>query len=263
MSEHADKKLSNAFVTSAAVSAQERQTALRYRCEGIPTNKFKVNNTCPFCDSKDGANHTLMSCKFSPLDNMRTERHKSCARSYFLAVAQGKRGNAMKMVDVGSKLKRNGTALAHIPSSIPESIIPLTKRQQKKYKPDALMVIRCDPKADGAYDMAHDTVVLLEFKFCADTFYVKQLHERTHHTQHDELVTLLQQHGWKNVVTHHIRTGVGGTIFKSALQLLFHLGVSKKHARATMKTIHMTSIKHLTSMINTRQHYYKHNLRPH
>ena len=167
------------------------------------------------------------------------------------------------MVDVGSAQKRKGTVLAHLPSHIPASIIPLTSKQQRKYRPDAVMVIRHDAAAQGAFDKDRDTLVILEFKFCADTFYPKQITEHTYQHQHDDLIRLLREHGWKNITTHHIRMGVGGSVFSSALQTLMRLGVSKKHAWNTMKSIHIYSIQHLSSMINTRQHFYKHNLHPH
>ena len=68
---------SHLFSTSKRTTFQERRAALRFRggCllhTGIHTQPAPL---FPSCSSPDSMSHILMSCKFAPLDNLRTDRH--------------------------------------------------------------------------------------------------------------------------------------------------------------------------------------------
>jgi hypothetical protein len=166
------------------------------------------------------------------------------------------------MIDIGSPDKRStmSTSLSSLPSSIPPSILDVPSTQRRSFKPDGLMIVKHNPSA-RSYNRSLDVVHIIEFKYCHDAFYSTSLSQ--HVAQHTGLRAKLHSQGWQNVSIHHLRMGVGGSVFQPTISTLTSiLGVSQDSADALAKALHFFSISHLSTMISTRFFYCSPHCRP-
>ena len=125
--------------------------------------------------------------------------------------------------------------------------------QRRSLKPDGLMIIKRNPSAP-VYNRALDVVHIIEFKYCSDAFYSTSLSQ--HANQHTALQSLLRSQGWQNVSIHHLRMGVGGSIFLPTISTLTStFGVTQESANALAKALHFYTVSHLSTMMTTRFFY--------
>jgi ribonuclease HI len=246
---------SHLFLTSKHTTFSERRAALRFRGGCLLHIHTQPPPTCPLCSLPDSASHTLMSCKFTPLDNLRTDRHNHAARLIFTAIHSGAYGSSLLMVDVGSKSKRLLLAptLYPLPTSIPPTILNLTPQERQTFKPDGLFIIKSVPTR-SSYDRLTDTVHIIEFKFCVDAFYHSSI--SNHSSQHQALVAKFRSEGWHRIRVHNLRLGVGGSIFTDTRTLLTTtFGVHDSDADCLFRKLHFYSISSLSVFFKTRHHY--------
>jgi hypothetical protein len=115
------------------------------------------------------------------------------------------------------------------------------------------MIIKRNPSAT-TYNRLLDAVHIIEFKYCHDAFYSNSLSQ--HVNQHAALSSHLRSQGWQNVMIHHLRMGIGGSIFQPTLSTLTStFGISQDSANALAKALHFFTISHLSTMISTRFYY--------
>jgi hypothetical protein len=250
-------KYSHMFLSSKRTKYNERRMAIHFRggCL-LSSQQHTLGHRCPLCSSNsDSGSHVLLQCPFPPLDRLRTERHNHAARLLFSAIQSGTCGSSLIMVDIGCPTKRSATSmsLASLPSTIPTSVLDLPSTQRRSFKPDGLMIIKRNPLTTH-YNRTLDTVHIIEFKYCHDAFYSTSLSQ--HANQHTALRSQLRSQGWHNVFIHHLRMGVGGSVFKpTLLTLTSTLGVTSDSANALAKALHFYSVSHLSTMITTRFFY--------
>jgi hypothetical protein len=256
--------LSHLFITSKRTTFRERRAALRFRGGCLLQVHTQPPPLCPFCSFPDSMSHTLMSCKFAPLDNLRTDRHNHAARLLFTAIHAGSLGSSLIMVDVGSKTKRSLLAptLYPLPTSIPDTVLKLTAEERRKFKPDGLFIIKSAPTC-SSYNKLTDAVHIIEFKFCLDAFYHSSI--SIHSSQHKDLVSKFRSQGWHKVQIHNLRLGIGGSIFTDTYNILTStFGVSDQNADSLFRKLHFYSISSLSTFYLTRLHYIRsHTCEPH
>jgi hypothetical protein len=199
----------------------------------------------------DGGTHMLMNCPGT--EGLRTERHHETARLIFRAIARGRKGGYLTMVDIGSKDKREEDSLQHIEGSIPDWIFPYKVQNNKeqlrilkrKYKPDGLLI----QQPDGPLKTIRTKVHIVEFKYCQDTNHKDQQHRAEN--QHQELYEMLRAQMYTvEIVT--LLIGVGGAIYKDTIENLTKLGVEDRQLQTLLTKMNLMTAKWMDTFRNVR-----------
>jgi hypothetical protein len=249
-----DPKWSTAFMTNTKTKDKHIQAMLQYRTGTLPTNKLlhrmKLvdSPSCPHCGQMDGGTHMLMECPKT--EGLRTERHHDTARLIFRAIAKGRKGGYLKMVDIGTKEKRKADELDQIEGNIPDWIFPPEVRKdearlralRRRYRPDGLLI---ENPGGVEFRMWDTEVYVIEFKYSQDA----GVEAQTQHAerQHAELVEMLKAQQYR-VKLVPLMIGVGGAIYKSTIEGLQLLGVREQQLKDTLMALNMKQAEWMYTM---------------
>jgi hypothetical protein len=173
---------------------------------------------------------------------MYIHRHNKAGQLILRAVAEGRRGGEVIMMDVG---RHNDTgSAAHLPSRIPLDALPssidagIKRRLSRFSKPDIFMYMPRTASAGPTY-------TIVELKYCKDTDPTEQRDRAK--TQHLELARALREaEGGAQVRYVTVMLGVSGTIFKlETLEQLKTLGITGRSLDKLKYAMHLLAVKQL------------------
>jgi hypothetical protein len=251
-------KWSTTYMRGKNYDPKHVKAVFQYRTGTLPTNKLlhrmKISPTpmCPLCGELDGGTHLLMECQ--GMENARTERHHQLARMTFRAIARGRKGGYLKMVDIGTKEKRKEYDLDHIEGSVPKWLFPKRIQQDEKelaklrrrYRPDGLLI----EEPTGAPFWTPGTIIyIVEFKLAQDS--KQQQQAQNAKQQHEEFADMLRKQNYMVEVVPLI-LGISGLIYHETIESLKKLGVRDQQLADLLEKLNTAAARWVHQMRQAR-----------
>jgi exonuclease III/ribonuclease HI len=259
--------ISNAYLTSRAITHAQRRTVLKYRYGQLWNNKlalrYKFSDTdkCPLCHQTDGGGHIASGCQDPIMKRMYTERHNKAGRILLDAIYNGARGSDICMADVGSQQRCEDdgapyVGLNHVPAEmLPPQADQGTEEHARWLRTKRPDIMLCNTQGHSQEDRAQHDICIVELKTCQDTRPTDQL--TAARLQHEELVERLVQRGYQRdkIKIYPILLGVSGTIYAAhTIDTLEQLGVQRDAALSCARKLHTLMVQQLHSVVTTRRH---------
>ena len=256
--------------------------AFRQQRPYFPGLRIPQSDKCPHCGQADSGGHIPGGCSVPAFKAMYIARHHQALRLILKSIAKGDHGDNggyYTIADIGRAelIESMGVSAKRTPPwLLPGSCLEranIDPADKSRLRPDIMLVemtqsesmsyrrhsqrhlelsrtMNSQSRADGSSGPQRRKVWLIEGGYTSDTRHLEKLAEKKN--QRQKLVGALELRGF-DVKPIIFAFGVGGTIYKQAVEDLHQPGVSTMAITTPSKEAHLHSVKCATNIIIQRR----------